>query len=100
LFHTEKCDILITGDRSQVGEEVLLDMADIPQLDALVVGHHGAASSTGELLLTATRPKLALISVGEGNAYDHPSQTVLARLKAFGCQIRRTDLEGTIIIRG
>lgn len=100
LFQTEKCDILITGDRSTVGEELLLRSADIPQLDALVIGHHGAASSTGDSLLQATRPATALISVGEGNAYGHPSQTVLDRLTAYGCIIRRTDLEGTIIFRG
>ena len=100
LFHTEKCDILITGDRGIVGEEILLNTADIPQLDALIVGHHGSAKSTGELLLETTRPKEALISVGEGNAYDHPSDAVLERLQTYGCKIRRTDLEGTIIIRG
>lgn len=100
LFQTEKCDILITGDRSTVGEELLLATASIPKLDALVVGHHGAASSTGEVLLEATRPQTALISVGEGNAYHHPSETVLERLAAYGCVVRRTDLEGTIIYRG
>ena len=100
LFHTEKCDILITGDRSAVGEEILLQMAEIPHLDALVVGHHGSSKSTGEILLAATQPKVALISVGEGNAYDHPAEEVLARLKTYGCVVRRTDMEGTIIIRG
>ncbi len=100
LFQTEKCAILITGDRSTVGEEVLLKTATLPQLDALVLGHHGASSSTGEALLNATRPKTALISVGEGNAYGHPSPKVLDRLAAIGCRIRRTDLEGTIIFRG
>ena len=100
LFHTEKCDILITGDRGFVGEEILLNTAEIPQLDALVVGHHGSDQSTGELLLEATRPKTALISVGEGNAYDHPADAVLERLRTYGCKVRRTDLEGTIIIRG
>lgn len=100
LFQTEKCDILITGDRGAVGEEVLLRTSEIPQLDALVIGHHGAASSTGEALLEATKPKLALISVGKDNPYGHPSKTVLERLESFGCSIRRTDLEGTIIFRG
>ena len=100
LFHTEKCDILITGDRSTVGEEMLLRTKQLPQLDALVIGHHGASSSTGESLLTVTQPKTALISVGEGNAYGHPSQSVLDRLNQYGCIIRRTDLEGTIIFKG
>ncbi len=100
LFQTEKCDILITGDRSIVGEEVLLKTKVLPQLHALVVGHHGAASSTGEALLKALSPDTALISVGEDNSYGHPSQAVLERLQTYGCKIRRTDLEGTIIFRG
>lgn len=100
LFHTEKCDILITGDRSITGEKFLLQMENIPKLDALVVGHHGAASSTGEALLQQTQPDTALISVGADNPYGHPAAEVLQRLTQYGCQIRRTDLEGTIIIRG
>ena len=100
LFQTEKCAILITGDRSSLGEQVLLKTARLPQLDALVVGHHGAATSTGTALLEATRPKTALISVGKDNAYNHPSEQVLERLENYHCRIRRTDLEGTIIFRG
>ena len=100
LFHTEKCDILITGDRSTVGESFLLRTAQLPQLDALIVGHHGSANSTGEALLAATQPATAVISVGEGNRYGHPAQEVLDRLTAYGCTIRRTDLEGTIVLRG
>ena len=98
--HTEKCDILITGDRSTTGESFLLRTAQLPQLDALIVGHHGSANSTGEELLAATWPATAVISVGEGNRYGHPAQEVLDRLMAYGCTIRRTDLEGTIILRG
>jgi len=99
LFHTEKCDILITGDRTTAGEELLLWHGDIPKLDALIVGHHGSGKSTGEALLAATQPKTAIISVGE-NSYGHPSEDVLERLVQYGCVIRRTDLEGTIILRG
>ena len=100
LFHTEKCDILITGDRDIMGEQILLKEAALPQLDALVVGHHGAATSTGEGLLEALKPRYALISVGEGNRYGHPDQEVLDRLTHYGCIVRRTDREGTICFRG
>ncbi|MBO5953973.1 MAG: DNA internalization-related competence protein ComEC/Rec2 [Oscillospiraceae bacterium] len=100
LFHTEKCDILITGDRGEAGEVRLLADHTLPDLDALIVGHHGAASSTGTLLLEKTKPETAIISVGEDNRYGHPSQTVLDRLHTYGCLVRRTDQEGTIILRG
>lgn len=100
LFQEEECDILITGDRGMVGETILLHASDIPELDVLVVGHHGSSGSTGEELLAATKPKQAVISVGANNPYRHPSDATLERLAKFGCRVRRTDLEGTIIIRG
>lgn len=100
LFQEEECDILITGDRGILGETILLHSADIPELDVLIVGHHGSSGSTGEALLEATRPKQAVISVGANNPYRHPSKATLKRLEAYGCIVRRTDLEGTIIIRG
>ena len=100
LFHTEKCDILITGDRSVHGENKLLSAQQLPKLDALIAGHHGAAGSTGDAILAATSPSVVLISVGEDNSYGHPSQKTLDRIEAWGIPVRRTDLEGTIIIRG
>ena len=100
LFQEEECDILITGDRGIIGETMLLHTSDIPELDVLIVGHHGSSGSTGETLLAETKPKVAVISVGANNPYRHPSDATLARLEAYGCQVRRTDLEGTIIIRG
>ena len=100
LFQEEECDILITGDRGILGETILLHSADIPELDVLIVGHHGSSGSTGEALLEATRPKQAVISVGANNPYRHPSKATLKRLETYGCIVRRTDLEGTIIIRG
>lgn len=100
LFHTEKCDILITGDRSVHGENKLLATVQLPKLDALIAGHHGAAGSTGDALLAATSPSVVVISVGENNSYGHPSPKTLDRIEAWGIPVRRTDLEGTILIRG
>lgn len=98
LFQTENCAILITGDRTQLGESQLLQQPGIGNIDILVVGHHGASTSTGLELLYATKPKVAIISVGENNVYDHPNRETLDRLKRAGCLIYRTDQEGTIII--
>lgn len=100
LFQTEKCDILITGDRSASGELELLAGADLPKLEVLVAGHHGAATSTSEPLLRATRPEIVVISVEANNRYGQPAQSVLERLETYGCQVRRTDREGTITLWG
>lgn len=100
LFQTEKCAILITGDRSMAGERELLRTGQIPDIDVLVIGHHGSKHSTCLELLHETRPEVAVISVSAENTYGHPAQEVLDRLKLYGCNIWRTDLDKTIIIRG
>ena len=99
LFQSENCAILITGDRNTFGEQLLLHSVDIPDLDVLIVGHHGSKYSTGEILLEQTKPEIAIISVGENNPYGHPAEETLERLKEFGCTVYRTDLHGTIIFR-
>ncbi len=99
LFSRENCDILITGDRGELGESMLLREYDLPRLDLLIAGHHGSATSTGDALLSATTPQTVIISVGEDNAFGHPSAEVLQRLANFGCKVYRTDLHGTIIFR-
>ena len=100
LYQVEECDILITGDRAAAGEAYLLEQYDIPQVEVLVAGHHGADESTEMALLRRTKPKIVAISVGENNHYGHPGEKTLLRLRAWGCRILRTDLHGTILIRG
>ena len=99
LFQAENCDILITGDRNQVGERALLKNYEIPKLDLLIAGHHGANSATGFEILSATQPKAVAVSVDKDNTFGHPSEALLARLKLFGCHVFRTDKDGTIIFR-
>ena len=100
LFQIDNCDILITGDRNMNGERYLLEQTVLPELELLIAGHHGAASSSGFELLAATKPAAVAISVGEGNNYGHPSSEAIRRMEIFGCKVYRTDLCGTIVFRG
>lgn len=99
LFQGENCDILITGDRSVSGERALLSQTQLPKVDILVAGHHGAEDSTGIELLHAVRPEVVVICAGRNNRYGHPNAALLNRLRGFGCKIYRTDLQGTVTIR-
>ena len=99
LFQTENCDILITGDRSSAGERALLKQVTLPHLSLLVAGHHGSYRATSVDLLYATQPAAVAISVGANNPYGHPGEELLNRLSRFGCEVYRTDLQGTIIFR-
>ena len=98
LFQAGNCDILITGDRSDFGERMLLREYELPRLEILVAGHHGSKSSTGTELLEATHPAIVAISVGD-NSYGHPAEELLARLAEYGCLVYRTDWDGNIIFR-
>ena len=99
LFDTENCDILITGDRDGFGERMLMRRANLEDVDVLIAGHHGSNSSSCEELLSAVRPEIVCISVGEGNPFGHPGQELLQRLTRYGCTVYRTDLHGDIVIR-
>lgn len=96
LFQAADCDILITGDWTSAQEFSLVQAVALPELELLVVGHHGSRSATSLPLLAETNPKAAVISVGRDNPYGHPSGEVIQRLESFGCKIWRTDLDGTI----
>ena len=100
LFQADNCDILITGDRNTKGERYLIDHSQLPLIDILVVGHHGADSSTSLYLLQKLQPLTAVISVGEDNHYGHPDPVIMKRLERFNCTILRTDQDGTIVFRG
>ena len=100
LFQRGKCDTLISGDLSAAAERQLLHDYELPDLEVLIVGHHGSKYSTCPELLEATAPDAAVISVGAENSYGHPTDEVLERLKQAGCAVYRTDLHGTITYRG
>lgn len=98
LFHRENCDILITGDRSALGERLLLKTVQLPDVDILVAGHHGSKNSSCQELLDVVKPEIVVISVGENN-YGHPAKEALDRFAAIGAAVYRTDQQGTIIFR-
>jgi len=89
-------EMLVTGD-ADISEEIyLLFTEDIPDLDLLIVGHHGSKNSTSERFLRDTKPEFAFISVGTNNFYGHPSQEALERLKDAHAKVYRTDLNGEL----
>ncbi len=91
-------DALITGDAPAEQERQLLGKYELSDIELLVVGHHGSATSTSERLLDEIKPETAIISVGE-NSYGHPSPDTLERLDERGIAVFRTDENGNISIR-
>ncbi|MBQ9269325.1 MAG: DNA internalization-related competence protein ComEC/Rec2 [Oscillospiraceae bacterium] len=99
LSESESRSVLITGDMDSKQEAALLHQFEIPPVDVLVAGHHGAETSTSELLLKRTAPKIVVISVGR-NRYGHPAEETITRIRDAGAVIYRTDLYGTIVLKG
>ena len=92
-------DMLMTGDSLKQAEVDLAEKHSLPDTELLIVGHHGSRTSTDDLFLEAIRAEDAVISVGANNSYGHPNREVLIRLQAHGCNIWRTDRNGTVEIR-
>ena len=90
-------DLLITGDMSGPTERKLVETYPLPDIEVLVVSHHGSRYSSDMHFLKAVAPEAAVISVGDNN-YGHPSEQTLQRLLAVGADIWRTDQQGTVRI--
>ncbi len=95
LLEYGETSILLTGDAGS-DEEAEWGVGDI---DILKVGHHGSDTSTSQVFVDRTTPEIAIISVGEGNDYDHPSTFVIDRLLQAGAEVLRTDKYGNVRIR-
>jgi competence protein ComEC len=93
---------LFTGDIGDQGERYVMarygETSDALRSQILKVSHHGSAEPNNPGLLAMIRPEVALIGVGAGNAFGHPTQRALDRVGATGATIYRTDVHGTILI--
>ena len=91
---------LLTGDVEKGAERDLVDCcAKDLRADLLKVAHHGSRTSSTEDFLDAVKPRLALISVGVGNVYHHPSPEIVERLRDHRARMLRTDRAGEIVVR-
>jgi competence protein ComEC len=90
---------LLTGDVERGAErELAACCARELHADLLKVAHHGSRTSSTEAFLDAVAPRLALISVGVGNVYHHPSPEIVERLGSRS-RVLRTDRTGEIVVR-
>ena len=92
--------ILLSGDAERDEEDWLLrHQRELLDVDVLKVAHHGSNTSSTREFLKAVTPRLALVSVGAGNLYRHPSEDVVRSLAAHGAVVMRTDRHGSIVVR-
>lgn len=88
---------LLASDITEWTErELLAARAPLPAT-VLKVAHHGARGSSTPQFLDRVRPTVAVISVGRRNSYGHPAPDTLARLRAVGARVYRTDRDGAVL---
>ncbi|MFC0434506.1 DNA internalization-related competence protein ComEC/Rec2 [Kutzneria buriramensis] len=85
--------ILLTGDIELEGQADLLSTNQDLAADVLKVPHHGSRYSLPRFL-ERVRPRVALVSVGAGNPFGHPSSMILDALRQEGATVLRTDEDG------
>jgi competence protein ComEC len=90
--------LLLTGDAEGAAEASLVSAGDDLACDVLKVGHHGSRTSSTQAFVNATRPALAVVSVGRDSPYGHPSGEVLARWRDAGALVLTTGERGTITV--
>ena len=86
---------LFMADASIEVEKDLIQTYNL-QCDILKVGHHGSNTSSSAAFLEKIKPKLALISVGYKNRYNHPSTEVVSSLHNLGIDTLMTKDCGSI----
>ncbi len=89
---------MFTGDTERETEQAILNKNTDISATVLKVGHYGSDTSTSYVWLREIMPEYAIISVGEGNSYSHPTDEVLSRLRDAEVKTYRTDLNGDIFL--
>ena len=89
--------ILLGGDTEVEAQESLLRSGADLRAEILKVPHHGSSYQSPEFF-RAVGASVAVVSVGEGNDYGHPSAVVLRELEDLGARTLRTDLDGDVAV--
>lgn len=96
LLEYRHARMLFTGDLESEGEHQLLAQHVDLHADVLKVAHHGSRNGTTTEFLHTVAPAMAVISCPTGGSGTHPAPETLARLRAGGIKILRTDVSGQI----
>ncbi len=88
--------ILLTGDAGVKVEAALVRAGQVEPCDILKIGHHGSRGASSPGFLGRLRPRIAVVSVGQGNPWGHPHSEVLQAVARAGARTFRTDRHGMI----
>jgi competence protein ComEC len=87
---------LLPGDIEKKVENELVDEHAPLAANFLKVPHHGSKTSSTDAFVGAVGPRVAVVSVGEGNQFGHPVDSVVERYARAGARFLRTDRDGAV----
>lgn len=90
---------LLSGDAEVEEQDAILASGADLAADVLKVPHHGSAYSS-PAFLDAAHARTAIVSVGLGNDYGHPSPVLLHEIAQLGIPLYRTDRDGDVAFVG
>ena len=90
--------ILFLGDCELSAEKILLNFSRQLDADIVKVGHHGSKTSSKKELVVDSSADIAVVSVGEGNKFNHPNMDIMNRWRSSGTSVFRTDRHGAVTI--
>lgn len=89
---------LFTGDAETDQLREVADRLPADGVDVLKVPHHGSKNGLDAALIERLTPEVALIGVGEGNRYGHPSREVLDLFADEDVSVFRSDERGDVTV--
>ncbi len=99
LFSAEDSHYLFTGDLEAEGEERLVEMNDLPEVELFKAGHHGSYTATTDALLSVIRPKRVVVCCCAGHdeytsniANTFPSQAFCDRVAPYTKEVYVTTM--------
>jgi beta-lactamase superfamily II metal-dependent hydrolase len=82
----------LSGEKTGNYEDIETDVAPkVGRIDVYKVHHHCSSHSSNEAWLGVIKPRIGIISAGDGNTYGHPAQDCLDRLHAAGIKTYWTE---------
>ncbi len=88
---------LLPGDIEKKVENELVDEQAPLAANFLKVPHHGSKTSSTDAFVGAVAPRVAVVSVGAGNQFGHPVDSVVERYARAGVRLLRTDRDGAVM---
>jgi competence protein ComEC len=87
--------LLLTGDIEAAQEAALVDRVGLGlRSQVLLVPHHGSKTSSSEAFIGAVAPGTAVVQAAYRSRFGHPAAQVLARYRALGVELQRSDACG------